>query len=353
MRKIIHLDMDCFFAAVEMRDKPELKNIPIAIASPTVKRGVLSTCNYEARKYGLRSAMPTALALKLCPHVKLVRPQFKKYRTASQEVFSLILPYAERSQVLSMDEAYLDVTTSKLFQGSATLLAEHLRKLVFEKTGLTCSTGIAPNKLVAKIATDFNKPNGQFTVEPHKILSFMSTLPLIKIHGIGPKSAQKLSQEGFKLCQDLYQLSKFEMAQRWGKTGEWLYCAVRGIDDRPVLENDHRKSMSVENTFMDDLKDWKEIEPHLEKLIFELLEDLERFQGEVKSCVVKIKYPDFKQTTIEQSAVEPNLEIFKRLFKERWQENPDPIRLLGVGVKFKDPESETPQLSFDSFTPLG
>ena len=323
--------MDAFFASVEIRERPELKNIPIAIGGG--KRGVISTCNYKAREFGVRSAMSTVQVKKLCPHIKFIQGHHSKYRQASQEVFAIVEKYTDLIEQVSIDEAYLDVTHSHLFGNSATLLAQKIREEIFEKTKLTASAGIAPNKLLAKIASDYNKPNGQFTVAPHQVSDFIKKIELKRIGGVGKVLDEKLKNLGFITCEDLQKLSHDDLHQICGKFGDSLYLYCRGIDYREVVTEYERKSVGVERTFLTDLNSSLEMKTELVKLITELKEDLKRYEDrKIKNIHVKIKYSDFKSTTIERS-LPLEEDNFFQLFEERFSEDPRAVRLLGVGVK--------------------
>ncbi|MCF7099142.1 DNA polymerase IV, partial [Klebsiella variicola] len=217
MRKIIHVDMDCFFAAVEMRDNPALRDIPIAIGGSRVQRGVISTANYPARKFGVRSAMPTATALKLCPHLTLLPGRFDAYKEASNHIREIFSRYTSLIEPLSLDEAYLDVSDSVHCQGSATLMAQEIRETIHRELNLTASAGIAPVKFLAKIASDLNKPNGQFVIAPHQVAEFVKTLPLSKIPGVGKVSAAKLESMGLRTCEDVQNSDLAMLLKRFGK----------------------------------------------------------------------------------------------------------------------------------------
>jgi DNA polymerase-4 len=345
VRKIIHIDMDAFFAAVEMRDNPALRSVPMAVGGSSDRRGVIATSNYEARKFGVRSAMPTKQALKLCPHLVLVRGRMQKYKEASNIVFEVFHEYTDRVQGLSLDEAYLDVTNCDLFNNSATLIAQDIRKKIFERTGgLTASAGIAPNKLLAKIASDFNKPNGQFTIAPHEVSEFIKKIPVEKIHGIGKVTAKHMHDLGIKTCLDMQQYPRSEMVHLFGKFGETLYDFCRGVDERELELNYERKSLGTEETFSEDIRDFEEMKTHVLRMVEEVRESLKNYQDrQIKTLVVKIKYFDFKQTTIERQ-LPFSEENFLQLLEERWGHTPRPVRLLGVSVKFVDAIEES-QLS--------
>lgn len=348
MRKIIHIDMDAFFAAVEMRDNPALRNVPMAVGGSSDRRGVISTSNYEARKYGVRSAMATAHALKLCPHLVLVRGRMQKYKEASDIVFEIFREYTDLVQGLSWDEAYLDVTDCELFNNSATLIAQDIRKKIFERTGgLTASAGIAPNKLLAKMASELNKPNGQCTITPQEVEAFIRTVPVEKIHGVGKVTAKYMHDMNIKTCLDMQRYSRLEMINLFGKFGDALYDYARGVDDRDVETEFERKSLGTEETYAKDISDLEEMKEHVKRMTQEIRESLEDYEDRtVKNLHVKIKYFDFKVTTIER--VMPfSEENFLYLLEERWNQDPRPIRLLGVGVKFEDAEEISQLPLFD------
>lgn len=346
MRKIIHVDMDAFFAAVEMRDNPELRHVPMAVGGDRDRRGVISTSNYEARKYGVRSAMASAYALKLCPQLVLVRGRMHKYKEASDIVFEIFHEYTDKVQGLSWDEAYLDVTDSSLFNNSATLIAQDIRKKIFERTnGLTASAGIASNKLLAKLASDFNKPNGQFTVNPDQAHEFIKKIPVEKIWGVGKVTAKTMHDMGIKSCLDLQAYSKNDLSHFFGKFGDALYDFCRGIDEREVETEYERKSLGTEETFAHDITNYEEMKDHLLRMVQEVRENLTKYEDRtIKNLHVKIKYFDFKQTTIERQ-IPFGEESYLGLLEERWAQDPRPVRLLGVGVKFEETKEELAQLS--------
>lgn len=351
MRKIIHIDMDAFFAAVEMRDNPTLRNVPMAVGGTRDRRGVISTSNYEARKFGVRSAMPTAHALKLCPHLVLVRGHMEKYKEASNIVFEIFHEYTHLVQGLSLDEAYLDVTNSSLFHNSATLIAQDIRKKIYLRTnGLTASAGIAPNKLLAKIASDFKKPNGQFTVSPPEIDDFIKGIPIEKIHGVGKVTARHMHELGIKTCLDMQRFTRSELIHYFGKFGDALFDYCRGHDEREVETEFERKSLGTEETFAEDISEFEEMKSHIIRMVQEVKESLQYYEDRmIKNLHLKIKYFDFKQTTIERQMLLSE-ENYLQLLEERWSQDPRPVRLLGVGVKFEDSiatpsESQLPLLT--------
>ena len=337
MRKIIHIDMDAFFASVEMRDNPELSKVPMAVGGGADKRGVLSTANYEARKFGVRSAMATSYALKICPQLVLVKPNFRKYTEASSKVFEILNEYSDQIESLSLDEAYLDVTNSPFCQGSATLIAQEMRQKIFEKTSLTASAGIGPNKLIAKLASDYKKPNGQFTVTPEKVQEFISHMPVERIWGVGKVTSKKMYDLGIKKCLDLQKYHRSDLIHHFGKFGEALYDYCRGIDEREVETDYERKSLATEETFSKDLTSFAEMRSRIAAMSEEVIQILRNDYSDktIKNLHVKIKYFDFKQTTIER-CLPLEIEQFINLFEERWAQDPRPVRLLGVGVKFNE-----------------
>lgn len=324
--------MDAFFAAVEIRDRPALTHLPVAIGGG--ERGVISTCNYKAREFGVRSAMSTYAAKKLCPGLKFITPNFTKYKKASQAVFNILEKYTPLIEPISIDEAFLDVTSNLEYSNSATLLAKKIREEIFQETGLTASAGIAPNKLLAKIASDYNKPNGQFTVSPEDAADFIAQVPLQKIWGVGRVLSEKFKNMGLVTCKDLQELDLHELSHLCGRFGVTLYSFCRGIDQREVQTEYERKSVGVERTFIKDLTEMSVMRAKLAELIDELKSDLLRYpERRIKNIHVKIKYNDFQSTTIERnlSLIDQN---FFNLFEERYIQEIRPVRLLGVGVKF-------------------
>jgi DNA polymerase IV len=337
MRKIIHIDMDAFFAAVEMRDNPALRNVPMAVGGSSDRRGVIATSNYEARKYGVKSAMATAHALKLCPHLILVKGRMEKYKEASDVVFEIFHEYTALVEGLSLDEAYLDVTDCDLFNNSATLIAQDIRKKIAQRTGgLTASAGIAPNKLLAKMASDLNKPNGQFTISPHEVQEFIKKIHVEKIHGVGKVTAKHMHELNIRTCLDMQQFSRSDMIHHFGKFGDALFDYCRGIDEREVETEYERKSLGTEETYSKDIHSYEEMREHVLRMVQEVREALENYpEKAIKNLHVKIKYFDFKVTTIER-AMPFSEENFLYLLEERWTQDSRPVRLLGVGVKFDE-----------------
>jgi len=339
-RKIIHIDMDCFYAAIEMRDNPELVGKPVAVGGAANSRGVLCTCNYEAREYGLHSAMASSLALRKCPDLIIVPVNFDKYRTSSKNIHKVLNQYTDLIEPLSLDEAYLDVSESEFFSGSATLLATEIRNEIFRSEGITASAGIAPNKMLAKIASDWNKPNGQYIITPSDVQRFMSKLPVKKLFGVGKVTAEKLHKHDIHNCGDIQQWPLTELTTTFGSYGNQLYEMARGSDNRAVQTSHKRKSLSIEETFGTDLLP-QQID---RRLIFELFNNLSaRLQNlkdesaeDIKTIFVKIKFSDFKQTTIQASNTDFSAISFFELFRRRTENSSRPIRLIGFGVQFMD-----------------
>ncbi|MGN0921049.1 MAG: DNA polymerase IV [Cellvibrio sp.] len=346
MRKIIHIDADAFYAAIEIRDDPSLKGKPVAVGGTTDQRGVIATCSYEARTFGIHSAMPTRTALKLCPHLILIKPRMDVYRAASAEMRRIFSDYTSLIEPLSLDEAYLDVSESTLLKGSATLIAEEIRRRVFAKLSITVSAGVAPNKMLAKIASDWNKPNGIFVITPKMVDDFIRDLPVKKIHGVGRSLSQKLLNIGVERCEDLQTIDLFTLTQKFGSMGPRLYDLCRGIDNRPVVSERRRKSLSVENTFSEDVTSLDECISKLPELIGKLNVRLKKLDASyiVNKIFVKIKFSDFTTTTLERQGKFTNLESYIPLLSEAYDRQPGKVRLLGVGVTFEENIDQQGQL---------
>ncbi len=336
MRKIIHLDMDCFYAAVEMRERPELAGQPIAVGGGS-RRGVVTTCNYAAREFGVRSAMPGFMARERCPQLVFLPVRFDLYRAESQRIRAIMHAFTDLVEPLSLDEAYLDVSASPRYAWD---LAKEMRARILAETGLTASAGVAPNKMLAKIASDWRKPNGQFAVLPDQVLEFMRPLPLRKVWGIGPKSAERMAARGLRTCGDLQQFSLPEMAQQFGNWGRELFHLCRGEDDREVQPQRARKSLSNENTFSEHLISLEQCEVAIVKLAEEMLENLRRKAGEgrIHKAFVKVKFADFTRTTHECVCAEPTPDVFRELVAKAYGRKDLPVRLLGTGVRFAEDE---------------
>jgi DNA polymerase-4 len=352
VRKIIHLDMDCFYAAVEMREHPELAGQPIAVGGGS-RRGVVTTCNYEARKFGIHSAMPGFQARERCAHLVFLPCRFDLYRAESAKIRAILRDYTPLIEPLSLDEAYLDVTAADRYAWD---IAKEIRARIFSETKLTASAGIAPNKMLAKIASDWRKPNGQFAITPDQIEPFLRDLPVRKIWGVGPKSAERFAAEGIKTCGDLQKLSLAELARRHGKWGHELYRLCRGDDDRVVEPDRVRKSLSNERTYGENLTTLAACREALDELVRELQEELRLKAGDrvVRKAVVKVKFADFTRTTKECVSANPDIETYQSLLAEAWSRRRQPVRLLGAGVRFADEEDDVteanlqPELALES-----
>jgi DNA polymerase IV len=332
-RAIIHLDMDCFYAAIEVRDRPELRGKPVGVGGARDRRGVLTTCNYEAREFGVHSAMPTFMALQRCPKLIVLPTRFDVYRRESATIRAILHRFTSLVEPLSLDEAYLDVSAHP---GAPGPLAEVIRKLIYQKTKLTASAGIGPNKLVAKIASDLNKPNGQYEVAPNDIAEFMVALPVRKIWGIGAVTEQKLQQRGIATCGDLQRYTRLQLQEIFGKFGAELYDLSRGIDDRPVEPHRERKSLSNEETFSINLETLEACEERLEELFAELMAELAQKENlrVITKIFVKLKFADFSRTTVERSGLSPSLGEFRNLLGEAFGRTGKSVRLMGIGVRF-------------------
>src|SRR3954466_1968148 len=282
--------MDCFYAAIEIRDQPSLKGKPVGVGGARDRRGVLTTCNYEARKFGVRSAMPTFMALQRCPNLVILPTRFDVYRKEAAVIRGILHRFTPLVEPLSLDEAYLDVTAHP---GAPDPLAQVIRNLIFQKTKLTASAGIGPNKLIAKIASDLKKPNGQFEVKSEAVPGFMEKLPVRKLWGIGEVTGQKLEKLGIVTCGDMQRLSRAALQQNFGKFGLELYDLSRGIDDRPVEPDRERKSLSTEETFSSDLETLVECQEKLPELFEQLMADVAQKES---TLTIMIRRP--KRTTL-------------------------------------------------------
>lgn len=343
VRKIIHIDMDCFYAAVEEKYNPKLKGLPMAVGGPPQSRSVICTANYEARKFGVKAAVPSSRAVRLCPQLILVPPNFDLYKKESLQVREILKRFTSLIEPLSLDEAYLDVTGSPHFQGSATWIAQAIRHQIQAETGLTASAGVGPNKFLAKIASDWKKPNGQFVIRPQDVESFMPDLPVEKIWGVGKVTAARMFELGLRTCRDLQQMEMAALKRHFGLSrAQELYHLSRGEDQRPVETSSERKSFSVEETFDRDLQGLEEILQRLPSIYQDWYQRVsgKGLEDRIRGAVVKFKYHDFKNTTHEQSLrCFPTLQDFEQLVLATWARRSEPIRLLGVGVRLHSQEN--------------
>jgi DNA polymerase-4 len=343
-RAIIHLDMDCFYAAIEVRDRPELKGKPVGVGGSRDRRGVLTTCNYEARKFGVRSAMPTFMALRRCPKLTVLPTRFDVYRRESAVIRAILYRFSALVEPLSLDEAYIDITEHP---GEPAAVAQVIRNLIFRKTKLTASAGIGPNKLIAKIASDLQKPNGQFEVKPQTVAQFMHDLPVRNLWGIGAVTEQKLQRLGVSTCGQLQKFSRTEMHELFGKFGVELFDLCRGIDDRLVEPERERKSLSNEETYVADLQTLADCEEKLPELFEELMAEIAQKEPAraITKIFVKLKFADFTRTTVERAGLETSLPNFRTLLADGFARTGKPVRLLGVGVRFAETPQEEAQLA--------
>ena len=336
--------MDCFYAAIEVRDRPALRGKPIGVGGARDRRGVLTTCNYEARKFGVRSAMPTFMALQRCPDLIVLPTRFDVYRSEAAVIRALLHRFTPLVEPLSLDEAYLDVTDHP---GAPGALAQVIRDMIFQKMKLTSSAGIGPNKLIAKIASEINKPDGQLEVTPEQVPGFMKQLPVRKIWGIGPATEQKLESLGIRSCAELQRFSRAELQELFGKFGIELYDLCRGIDHRPVEPERERKSISTEETFPINLDTLEQCEERLEELFEELMADLAQTEATrtVTKIFVKLKFADFTRSTVERAGLAPTLGDYRTLLVDALARKSKPVRLLGLGVRFAEIKPDEAQLS--------
>ena len=345
-RKIIHIDADCFYAAVEVRDNPALKGLPIAVGGSADRRGVIATASYEARQFGIHSAMASATALKRCPQLILVPGRMAAYREASRQMRNIFSEYTDLIEPLSLDEAFLDVTNCGRCKGSATLIASEIRQRIADTVGISVSAGIAPNKFIAKVASDWHKPNGHCVVTPEHVGDFLENLPVKKIWGVGKVTAARLEKQGIKSCADVRQYSLFEFVQMFGNFGDHIYKLAHGEDNRPVVSKWRRKSMSVENTYEQDLPDLVSCIEKIPALIAELKKRIENLDTNysIQNSFLKMKFSDFTQTTIERQNSKPDLVDLSSLCREAWLRKKSSVRLLGIGVKLNDLTKNSGQL---------
>jgi len=299
-RKIIHIDMDAFYASVEQRDDPTLRGKPIAVGGGG-PRGVVATASYEARTFGVRSAMPGARARRLCPGLIFVPPRFEAYRAVSAQVRDIFFRFTDVVQPLSLDEAYLDVTVNKPGIASATRVAEEIRRIIREETGLTASAGVSYNKLIAKLASDQNKPDGLCVVRPQEGAAFIAKMPVRRIHGIGPVTARRMQALGIETGADLRARDLAFLQAHFGSAALFYYRAARGQDDRLVHERQERKSVSVEDTFFDDLTEEARLIEEMDRIAANLWSRVEKSGGYGRTVVLKIKFADFRIITRSRS----------------------------------------------------
>jgi len=350
-RKIVHFDMDAFYASIEIRDDPSLKDKPLVIGGSPNSRGVVCTASYMARKFGIRSAMPCSQAARLCPTAVFLPPDFPKYQQASREIRAIFAQYTSLIEPLSLDEAYLDVTRNA--QGLfATKLAKLMQEQIHEELNLTGSAGVAPNKLLAKIASDINKPKGLAVILPQQVRRFMEHLPLRRIHGIGPASDKRLQQLGLILCRDVWQREPGELEVQLGSMGRWIWERAHGLDDRPVEVERERKSLGKEDTFQTDILDLDQLIGELRAIARSVAESLQKRSLKGKTITVKCKYADFNQVTRSQSLplATDAAEILETVacdLLRQTEAGRRRVRLLGVSVANFEVQAHEPGLLLD------
>ncbi len=350
IRKIIHIDMDAFFASVEQKDNPNLKGKAIAVGGGG-DRGVVAAASYEARKFGVRSAMSSKMALKRCPHLIFVKSRHSRYKEISDQVMAIFHEFTDLVEPLSIDEAFLDVSHNKMGLPSATAIAEEIRRRVKEETGLTASAGISVNKFLAKIASDYRKPDGLFVIKPKMVESFIEKLSIDKFFGVGKVTAEKMHQIGIFHGKDLKKRSLLDLTRLFGKNGAYYYNIARGIDKRDVNPNRIRKSVSTENTFLDDIRNKDELKKRLEDAVLDLDKRLQRTKFKGRTISLKIKYSNFEQITRSRTVLyeitdyNEILELANKLLDQL--SLTDSVRLLGIGISNQIKPNELVQLTFD------
>jgi DNA polymerase-4 len=356
-RKIIHIDMDAFYAAVEQRDFPEYRGRPVVVGGSPTSRGVVATCSYEARRFGIHSAMPAAQAKRLCPQALFLRPRFEVYKEVSRQIQRLFHNFTSLVEPLSLDEAYLDVSHCGLHHGSATLIARAIKRRIHEETGLSASAGISYNKFLAKIASDMDKPDGLYLITPERGPTFTAALPVGRFHGVGRATERRMTSHGIHTGADLARWSLEELQRLFGKAAHYYFNAARGIDERPVLSERVRKSMGSETTFDRDLADTNQMLEQLERLAAQVARSLRRRHLAGRTLTVKVRYQDFQLVTRSVSFAHPvhRLEQIRPhldLLLARTEAGQRRVRLLGVSMaNLCDQGSSDSSLQLDLFDP--
>lgn len=335
VRKIIHIDMDAFFASVEQRDFPEYRGKPVIVGGSPEGRGVVAAASYEVRKFGVHSAMPAAKAVRLCPQAIFVKPRFEVYREVSGQIREIFFQFTDLVEPLSLDEAYLDVTENHINLPSATLIAKEIRKRIKDKTGLTASAGVAFNKFLAKVASDINKPDGMAVITPDKAEAFLEELEIGEFYGIGSATEKKMKSLGINTGKDLKEWEEIDLVERFGKTGRYYYRIVRGIDNREVKAHRIRKSIGKERTFSEDMGDLNWINNFLDELAAKVSESMKKKKAAGKTVTLKVRYDDFETLTRSTSFThyindaQDIAETVKSLL-EQTEVGQRKVRLLGI-----------------------
>lgn len=337
MRKIIHIDMDAFYASVEQRDNPSLRGKPVAVGANPAQRGVVAAASYEARKFGIHSAMPSKSAVARCPHLIFVKPRFDVYKAVSAEIRQIFLDYTDLVEPLSLDEAYLDVTVDKLEVGSALAIAQQIKQRIFDRLQLTASAGVSINKFLAKTASDLDKPDGLSFISPEQAEAFLEQLPIASFYGIGPATAAKMKAQGIETGADLKQWNRSKLIATFGKVGDYYYKIVRAQDDRPVNPNRVRKSIGAERSFSKDLRQIEEMQTALAKIAQEVNNRLKAHERRGYTITLKIKYGNYKVITRSYtlSYLIQDSEQILRLARELLWVHLDrarTVRLLGITI---------------------
>jgi len=334
-RKIIHIDMDAFFAAVEQRDTPQYRNLPVVVGGDPNARGVVSTCNYEARKYGIHSAMPAAQALRRCPNAIFLRPRFEAYREASHQIRAIFREFTDQVEPVSLDEAYLNVTGIPQHQGSAIRIAQAIKRRIVKETQLTASAGVSYNKFLAKLASDVNKPDGIFVITPEQGPAYVQQLPIGRFHGVGKATERKMQKLGINTGNDLKNFSTYLLQQHFGKSGEYYYHIARGIDVRPVVNQRSRKSLGTETTFQKDIGDFGTLTETLKQLALKVWHQLTQQHLSARTLTIKVKFDNFEQVTrrktLEHTTIQrEHMSILVKELLAKTQADQRKVRLLGV-----------------------
>jgi DNA polymerase-4 len=351
-RKIIHIDMDAFFASVEQRDRSEYQGLPLIVGGKPNSRGVVAACSYEARQYGIHSAMPSSQAYRLCPQAIFVPTRFEAYREASNQIREIFWKYASEVEPLSLDEAYLDVTYTAEYEGSATLIAKAIKRDILKETKLIASAGVSYNKFLAKIASDMDKPDGLYVIKPEQGEDFVANLPIGKFFGIGPATEAKMIKAGITNGKDLREWSLEKLTKKFGKTGQYYFNIARAIDLRPVRSKRIRKSLGKETTFSKDIKSKDELIIKLEDLAEQVIESLIKQKIEARTLTLKVKYANFKQVTRAHTSDEAlKIDAIKKLLPfllAKTEAGKSAVRLVGLSLSgFNKNKDEKKQEQLD------
>jgi DNA polymerase-4 len=345
-RKIIHIDMDAFYASVEQRDRAELRGQPVIVGGDPKSRGVVAACSYEAREFGIHSAMASSTAYRLCPDAVFIRPRFDVYRAVSSEIRKIFCEYTDLVEPLSLDEAFLDVTENYMNMASATLIAREIKKKIFNRTGkLTASAGVSFNKFIAKVASDMNKPDGITVITPDMADEFIDELPIRKFFGVGKVTEEKMLNVGIKTGADLKRYKKEQLVQMFGKSGSYFYNIAHGMDDRPVEPNRIRKSIGKETTFIEDIDDTNQMVEILENIADRLENSLIKHEAKGRTITLKLKYFDFhsitRSVTIDGPADSAAVIMeYVRPLLSKTEAGKKKVRLLGISISnFDDQET--------------